>query len=170
MKYYHIFLILFFLINGCQSDKLIKRNFNFNNLPSEYKIIDTTKNILIKNIKFTSNKNKISVVFFFDASCPYCWFKYMSVCDKLIKYTNNFDVNIFAYSCSDDFLNKKKYTQFEIKIPVILIDSIPNDLTTNILYFTYRNYAYQLNIKSLSTKNISNILNKIKIDNDNFKN
>ena len=162
--------MLFFLTNGCQSDKFIKRKFNFNNLSGEYKIIDTTKNILMKDIKFTANKDKISFVFFFDASCPYCWFKYMTVCGKLIKYTNNFDVNIFAYSCSDDFLNKEKYTQFEIKIPVILIDSIPNDLTINILYIKYRDYAYQLNIESLSAKNISNILNKIKIDNDNFKN
>jgi hypothetical protein len=146
---------------GCSSTELVEIDFNSNILKGSYNFIDTNYEVLTNKNLFADN-DKPSVLYFFDPQCPACWFKYEDMCKIMTKYSNLFNIYIFMYNANPEFINKKKFKNYKINIPIFIIDKKPIDLSKDILYFTNNLTTYRFIEQRLTKRDIYYVRDKLK--------
>ena len=162
----HYFPILFLLLLfNCNNNQVVlkKVDLNMNNyFNRKYDVIDINYNIN-KKVLINKSNEKILAFYFFDASCPGCWFKYEESCDTMNKYKNLFETLFFAYNTSPEFISNRKFRHYDIKMPIMLIDKKPNNLNKDIFYFSKEDtVSYNFIEQKLTRENLDLIVDRFK--------
>ncbi|MBG7630046.1 MAG: hypothetical protein IZT56_06395 [Bacteroidetes bacterium] len=160
MKYLYYCIGLSFFWS-CSTIELVDVDFNSNILKGNYNFIDTDYEVLTYKNLFEDN-DKISVLYFFDPQCPACWFKYEDMCKIMTKYENLLNIYVFMYNADSEFISKKKFKNYNIDIPIFLIDKKPFNLSKDILYFTNNITTCSFLEQRLTKKDIYFVIDKLK--------
>jgi len=153
--------ILIAVLFGC-NNRYIEVDCNFDDLDRSYQVI--MPNGLVQSEEINMNNN-LCLLYFFDASCPSCWYKYENVSSYYSNNTKDIQLIFFAFNWQPELIQNRQFENFNLYSPVRLIPKLPYSIKRNTIYLlknkkvfmmlnTLNNYKdSQEEIKKLFLKN-----------------